>query len=349
MDSAIMEEVQSIWRIGANSKSESTTKRYTREVERYEEWLAHADNHIDDTPRTLWDATSGDVSRYLRQTFAHPGKAETTFNRARGAINQFYDAILTLENEGYELLADDFEHPREGVEYGWSTGKTKTAEALDAERITYLTDEELTLLVENVPAPRIRNELIVRLMYLTGLRRGELANIKLTPKSHLNRENETIDVPAKKSPLRRKVPYPEEELGFHLDQWLNHGLRDSQKYAGESDYLFPTNDSERIHPDYVNTIVTRAAENAGFQKDAFTYADDPDEPTRTMHKITSKALRHTFAIHSLESKIDVRHLAALMGHRSEDGTLNLDTTMIYTQFVDDDSVEAGRDFVSKLP
>lgn len=343
MDASILEEVQRVWRHDDNLK-ENTIQIYTRETEQWEAWLAEQRTNLDGTPKALWDADGTDLDKYLRNERKSKGYSDTAVNKARSGINKFYHACMKIDKQDrLGLFADDFVHPNEEYNGSWTIGKTKSAEGADeGEEYTYITEDEVKELIANVPAPRTRNELIIGILFNTGIRRGELSNIKIEP--HLNRKDQTITIPAQKGLVDREVSYNDKYVGKHLKVWLDGGYRDSQTYAHESEYLFPTNDSVRINPDWVNTIVKQAAENAGIQATVAEYADQSDSP-RKMSKVTAKTLRHSHAHHSIEAGIDVRFLAYHLGHVNRKGELNLDTTMKYQRGAGKDAVEAfKRDF-----
>jgi site-specific recombinase XerD len=78
-------------------------------------------------------------------------------------------------------------------------------------------------------------------------------------------------------------------------------------------WLFPgLNPIESLSPRQLNRAVQAAALAAGIDK-----------------RVSMHTLRHCFATHLLEQKVDIRIIQALLGHKK------LDTTVIYTQVATD--------------
>lgn len=309
------------------SSADSTVQRYVRHVRNWREWLTDARG------KQIWDADSVDLLVFIEE-LTDEGMAPTTISQRVSAISKFYQDLDKLSDR-YEI-PDVPENPYEGLDsedkrlLRGDTKKKSGLEDTTQDEYPYLKPDEISKLVENVPAPRLRNELIIKLLFNCGFRRGELARCRL---KHIDREDRSIFIPPRKSDNSRIVSYNEDYLGFQLTQWLDYGGRDSMTYADESDYLFPTNDSIHISGDYINQMVKQAAENAGLQETLSEYADG-----REIHKVTTHTLRHSFAMQSLNSGINVRTLQTLLGHDE------LDTTLIYLQQSKDDAKEESRQF-----
>lgn len=237
-------------------------------------------------------------------------------------------------------------NPENDFDETWAITTTKKKEGIrNLDGYHHLEPEKIQLLKENVPAPRIRNELIIMMLYDTGVRRGELAQIQLEDIDH---DEQLIDIPALKSPKPRKVTYGLNRTGRLLDDWLDGGYRDTARYARDSPYLFPTDMGKQMDPRTVNDIVTQAADNAGIQEPVADYADQPDEngdcTKREYRLITAHTLRHSHGVQAIKSKIDIRRLAESMGHIGSDEKVNLDTTLTYLQMVEQEYIDESRKF-----
>lgn len=305
--------------------SEATARKYASHVQEWQEWLTESQD------TTIWDAEPADLRLFIEE-LTHEDYAPSTIEQRVSGISKFYQDL--------EILAETHDvpavppNPYDGLDSETKQllrGSTKKKDGLTGtEEYPYLQPEEVTTLYENVPSPRLRNELVVKLLYNCGLRREELAKIKL---EHLDREDRTIYIPARKSPNPRVVSFNEGYVGFQLEQWLETDRR-SMVYANESDYLLPTNDSPHISGRQINSIVKKAAEKAGLQETIAEFADG-----RPIHKVTPHTLRHSYAIQMLKSGVDVRTLQQLMGHEK------IDTTLVYLQQSTDDMLEESRQFV----
>lgn len=250
---------------------------------------------------------------------------------APGTINKRYYDVKKL----YEFLADKLdlidETPFEGVEKADLSRIMKGTKKVQEtrEEISYVTPEQVEQLAENVPEPRLRNELMLRMMFQTGVRQGELVGIRI---QDIDRDDRSIRIHAEKTSTNRVV-YFQPDLDFLLDQWLNGGYRDSSLYADESPYLFVSRQSDQFTDHKVNWMVKEAAENAGIQ--SVMYEDSAGQERK---KITSHALRHGHAVEALKSGIDVRTVQKHLGHAS------LDMTMKYLRLIDDDVRDAYQRF-----
>lgn len=145
-----------------------------------------------------------------------------------------------------------------------------------------------------------RNILLVKMLYLTGMRRSELISLRV--KDVLNPDN-VIKVEGKGS-KERMIPITE-KLRSEIDAFLI----ERKKYLGNdsSDYLFFTGKKAKLYPKAIYNIVREE-----------------------LNKVTSKSkksphvLRHSFATHLLENGADLNAVKELLGHSS------LAATQVYT-------------------
>lgn len=318
-------------RKGADS-AQSTIDKYTRHIKNWKNWLS------ENRDKSLWEANNIDLRIFIKE-LDNGGMASSTMGQRVSAISKFYqdmvDVFDELEEEGKDV-PNISENPYDNLKDKYKsrlnrdTKKKNSMKEANGDEYPYLEENKVKELIENVPSPRMRNELLIKLLYNCGFRRGELANVKI---KHIDREDTSIRIPPQKSSEWRAVSYWEKSLGFHLSQWLDYGGRESMTYADESEYLFPTNDSPRISGDYISYIVKEAAKNAGLQEITAEYSDG-----RKQHKITAHTLRHSFAMAQLNTGMDIRTLQTLLGHDK------LDTTLIYLQQSKDEAKEKSRQF-----
>ncbi|MCU0858986.1 MAG: tyrosine-type recombinase/integrase [Thermoplasmata archaeon] len=167
----------------------------------------------------------------------------------------------------------------------------------------YLKQGELKALLE---APRrMRDRLIMKLLYETGMRVGELAALTI---GDVDLEVGEISIQqAKWHKEGRKVPI--------VNSWTKAMLRD---YIGtrkiRKDPLFVSNKRGPLSRRQVERLVFNYATEVGIDKD----------------KRHPHVLRHTHAVHALKSGIDLRTLQQNLGHSS------IEVTAIYlTMDIDD--------------
>ena len=167
----------------------------------------------------------------------------------------------------------------------------------------YLKEGELRQLLE---APRrMRDRLIIKLLYETGMRVGELSALTI---GDVDLESGEVTIQhAKRHHEGRKVPI--------VSSWTKAMLRD---YIGtrknRKDPLFVSNKRGPLSRRQIERLVHNYGTEIGLDKD----------------KKHPHVLRHTHAVHALKSGIDLRTLQQNLGHSS------IEVTAIYlTMDIDD--------------
>jgi integrase/recombinase XerD len=339
----------------AKTDSGVTGNRYVREVagrlDEHGEVMWKSDARVKpwalwlktERDKTVWEATHADVRAHLRAMLG-AGYAPTTMNLRLSSISKFYQEVKKMEAQPEHILpAPVPENPAKDLDksdFNLTGNKTKRAERLrDGGNVHAPTPEELKLMCDNVPgkgAYALRDELLIRLMAWTGLRRGEVEALKL---EDINQYEHTIWVPPIKSGERRTIPYPE-TLDQWLNPWLHSGYRDAvaKSFAGKSNHLFPTKESASLSGHQINEIVKQAAVNAGIQEDIGPYMGTEQRRDGATNKITAHSLRHHYGVQSVKSGIPITYLKKLMGHHS------VSVTEVYLDLAKDDVIEVGRLF-----
>lgn len=168
---------------------------------------------------------------------------------------------------------------------------------------TFLTKEEVKRFLEVVKKKK-RDFAIIAFLIFTGVRVGELVNIKL---EDLNFEGNFVRIKGK-GDKERFIP-----ITLELSNILKEYLQEKHY----SEYLFETIRHSKFSPLTIQLMVKRYAKQANIQK-----------------KITPHKLRHTFATLALESGISPITIGELLGHSS------LNTTMKYTHVTNKLATEA---------
>ena len=150
-----------------------------------------------------------------------------------------------------------------------------------------------------------RDSLILEMLYATGLRVGELVNIKI---KDINREERTILVLGKgsKERLAHFGEYAEEILKTYLDD----GYKELNK--NNIEYLFINNKKTKLTERGVRDILNRLIKKTNITKN-----------------ISPHMLRHSFATHLLNEGCDIISVQKLLGHES------ISATQIYTHVTTD--------------
>jgi integrase/recombinase XerD len=161
---------------------------------------------------------------------------------------------------------------------------------------TVLSEEEVTKLIESACSSYHR--VILTTLYATGMRRSELARLKIQ------------DVDSHRMVIHIRQGKGGRDRDVTLSPRLLEVLRAYWEWRKPKVYLFPSLLRRRVEqPIHSKTIwyaVREAARRAGIQK-----------------KITPHTLRHSWATHLLERGTDLKTIQVLLGH------VDLETTTLY--------------------
>ncbi|WP_193308982.1 tyrosine-type recombinase/integrase [Halorubrum halophilum] len=177
-----------------------------------------------------------------------------------------------------------------------------------------------------------REELIIRFLWETGVRRSELAELTI---QRIDRDEQVIKVDNKKNDDSRTIPYSD-EIKPVLREWLDYGGRDAYKPAKNSPYLIVTQHSEQVQPAYINDIVRRVADRSGV-----TVVYGQDAAGRDLSFPTAHHFRHAFATHRVANGMSLEILKELMGHHS------VEVTSKYVGLKDETKKEANEKYRPK--
>jgi integrase/recombinase XerD len=316
--------------------ADETRRNYTRHASDYLQWV---ESHPD---YGLFDINPSEIKNRLGTLLRESGYSTGTISIRRSAISKLYESIEEIASiRGNDVLSnlDSDDIPpnpahKDNLKLDFpAMDQTSRQMQETGDNYVSLDHDDVVDLVENVPPPRQKNQLIVRVMYRTGVRVGELTNMRIHhfDDPELFEDPRTISVPPQKSKFPRTVRYPP-VLASDLESWVN-GLtgRDHYLRGTESEYLFPNKSGNEMSTSHINKIVRRAAKGAGIQRKLYE-----DKSGKTRWKVTAHSLRHSYAesMVSGENPMDIRTLAVLMGHRTNDGTPAVETTAKYLEGVD---------------
>jgi integrase/recombinase XerD len=246
--------------------SQSTTTSYIRTVEEFARYFNRPPDQLG--PKH--------VREYQAQLFTKRKLSPNTVIQKLAALRFFY--IKTLRRP-------------------WSIAETPYPKK-EFHLPAILSQEEVALLIESAEQPFHR--LLLMAAYATGLRRAELAHLKI---SDIDSQRMVIHVQGGKGRKDRDVMLSPKLLEALREYW--RGLRKKPKQ-----WLFPGNRWHTAdHP--IDTKVVWHACHAAAQRAGIT---------KPIHPHT---LRHCFATHLLEGGADLRTIQVLLGHR------DLEETTIY--------------------
>jgi len=168
-----------------------------------------------------------------------------------------------------------------------------------------LSREEVSRLI--VASGNLKHQTALALAYSTGLRVSEVVSLKV---GDIDSQRMTVRVEQGKGQKDRYAmlsPILLERLRF----WWRVARAQGKMLDGG--WLFPgLNPVEPLSTRHMNRAIHAAAADAGIEK-----------------RLSMHSLRHAFATHLLEQKVDIRVIQVLLGHK------RLDTTALYTQVATD--------------
>ncbi len=156
-----------------------------------------------------------------------------------------------------------------------------------------LTKEEIKKLIQN--CKNKKEKLVLLLLYSTGLRVSELANLKV---EDIKLEESYLIVRGGKGKKDRIIPLSN-KVKTLIEEYLKNRKKDSK-------YLINNKFGEKISTVYLEKMIREIGKRANI-------------------KVTCHMLRHSFATHILENGADIRVIQEILGHE------RLSTTQIYTK------------------
>lgn len=143
-----------------------------------------------------------------------------------------------------------------------------------------------------------RDQLIIAMLYGTGIRLSELKNLKI---SDLDRTGYTVKVLGKRN-KERIVPYP-----HSVEVPIREYLKFREEISSNTGFLFLTSHGNQVYDKVIYRVVNKY----------LSYVT-------TLSKKSPHVLRHSFATHLLNSGATLNAVKELLGHS------NLSATQIYT-------------------
>ncbi|WP_299525210.1 site-specific tyrosine recombinase/integron integrase [uncultured Methanobrevibacter sp.] len=171
----------------------------------------------------------------------------------------------------------------------------------------FLTESEVKILLNSITwdensdsnfriITKLRDKLIVTLLYSSGLRVSELINLKI---NDINFNEKKMTVKGKDN---NRIILLNKSSILLLKKYL-------QKRTQQSEYLFVNKSGNQLTSRYVQLMIKKYGEESKLDK-----------------KITPHVLRHSYATNLLKQGVNIKIIQQLLGHT------NISTTQIYTQY-----------------
>ena len=255
--------------------SENTSKSYERDLKKLH--LFFSDLNISEYSQISAETCSAWIGSLYSQN-NNPKSIQRHLSSAKGFF-RFLKKNKLIESSPFELV---------------SAPKSSSIlpEVLSPEDVEQLLNFRPTNMIE------IRDMAIVELMYSSGLRVSETANINISDFE----ENKSFLRVLGKGSKTRLVP-----MGRFAINAINNWLMEREKILNKTKALFLNSKGTRLTVRSIQLRLKKMAVKQG------------------LPPIHPHMLRHSFATHMLESSGDLRTIQELLGHSS------LSTTQIYTK------------------
>ena len=244
------------------------------------------------TELLLADLDASFIAGFLRYLEQERGNGPRTRNSRLAAIRSFFRFAATREPALGGLIRQVLAIPQKRY---------------DRRQVTYLTREEVEVLLEAPDrSTRLgrRDHLLLLVAVQTGLRVSELTGLRIQDCVFAKRSHVRCMGKGRKE---RTTPISK-ETALLLRDWI----RDSR--AQPEDFVFLSLRGGRLSRDAVERLVVKHVAAAATACD-----------TLVAKHVTPHSLRHTTAIHLLQSGVDRTIIALWLGHES------VETTLIYLQ------------------
>jgi len=236
------------------------------------------------------DLSAKNVIDFLNDLQKTRGNANSTRNARLAAIHSFVNYLLTV----HPILAGNMQQVM-------AISVKKTTKKI----LNFLSQEEMDAVLAS-PNDKSwcgrRNRVLLEVMYNTGARVSEILELKV---ANVRLETNGMIHLTGKGRKERTVPLWKDTIKL-LRKWI-----ESNRYSSDS-YLFPNNRGGKMTRSAIAKMLTTVVETAKTQC-----------PTLKSQKISPHTLRHTTAMHLLQSGVDITVIAMWLGHE------RIETTNIY--------------------
>lgn len=282
-----------------NSRSEGSITRYKQDLRWLDGWL---DDEGFDEVTDITSAGAEDMMIQLSTEFSG-----TTPRYRWDRIFAFFEWLERREQIPSNPLR---KWDSEKGEYGL-TKSTQQSEELGDDENYAVSQDDVRKMEKHCGEPKIRNQLIIRMMWQTGMRRGEMASLT---RDMIHRDAREIHLPPSvtKNSKKRIIGY-QESLDGLLRSYIDGGLRDESLAGRETEKVFIGVRGGNLRGEAINEVIRKAADNAGINR-KLEY-----EPANGGSRwlITSHNVRHGFASHLVNNtEAGLWEVSRQLGHSS---------------------------------
>ena len=261
----------------SKSLSENTIKNYFRDLIEYF-------NYLDQNNLSAFKSIKPEHIRKMLSFLIDRGFSKLSISRKISAIKSY---ITFLEKFNYS--SDNFS------ELITIPKKTRSLPKV-------MTEKEINQLIKHVEIntkKNLRDDALIELLYSTGLRVSEIANLKI---GDINFEKSEIKILGKGN--KQRVVIFNNKSKEKIIKYLKN---DKRLISLKTEALFQNKFKQSLSPRSIQRLLKKYLNFSGINS-----------------KYSTHTLRHTFATHLLEGGADIKVIQQLLGHSSPE------TTKIYT-------------------
>lgn len=225
------------------------------------------------------------VREYLQYLYSNNLKRRT-ISRKLSSLRSFYNYLQKEEIIGINYFKD-ISNPKK------DNSLPHDAKSSDIDKIFSIFDKNKCF--------DERNLLMLETLYTTGIRVGELVNIKI---NDIDFYNCSIKILGKGS--KERIVFFSNDILNSINHYMRNGRLNILKKR-QSNYLFINKNGEKLSTRFIRKII-----------------DDACNKCMIEYNITPHTFRHTFATEMLKNGADLMSVKELLGHAS------INTTSIYT-------------------
>ena len=266
--------------------SDYTIHNYELDIDKFFKFIAKEE--------IKYEEVDNIVIRNFLTNELNSGISKRSCNRRLAALSTFYKYFYDKE----DIPSNPFDY----------VSNLKTEKKLPQTLYKNEIDDLLKANSKRTDSLMLRDQVILEVLFYTGVRVSELVNIKIEDIDFVNRIIRIIG----KGNKERVVPFSKE-----CEQTIRYYIKDDRKKFSSksvqiSTYLLLNSHGNKLTPRGVEYIL-----------------DEICEKTGAMLDIHPHALRHTFATTLLSNGADLRTIQKILGHES------LNTTQVYAHVSDE--------------
>jgi integrase/recombinase XerD len=265
-----------------NYSSENTRKCYLRDIRQFYSFI---DNNIDNI-QSIMQVRRVHIVAY-RDFLNHLEQAPKTVCRKFSSLSSYFDFLV--EKGIFEI------NPCTSV---------KRPGQKPLKPVNDLTDEQVkNLLVTVDQSENIMHQLVIYLLFFTGIRKNELINLRLKD-FYLKDKTYLVDIIGKGKKLITKIV--EKEVYEKIESYLSF-LKSKGEEVMEGDFLLrpsrnpqdPSNLNKRLNPKSIDYIFNTYCQKAG-----------------VFHRVSPHSARASYIGSALENGANLLHVSQDVGHSS---------------------------------